>query len=573
MAGTSVQLTSLPALLKNPDPIVRCLPGFLFAVLLFVTQKRLDHWLVFPFFIFGALFVFFAALPLFGMTVSDAREAGWLISLSQSSGFSPPIRWIHFGGIHWGVVGLQAGAFLVLFIINAISLLLDASGIEMMTKKDIDLNQDLKKVGASNIGLGFLGATAGVHSLGNTAFAVNIAGIHRLSVFAYAGFCGLTLVLGPLAVAILPVPLLGGLLVFLGLGFLYDWVFSGLKRLPLLDYVLVLFILAAIALLGVLEGVGLGIILAVFLFAYNYSKVSIVKVALPGTLLDTYVDRLPDHQQILDRHGAEIQAYILQGFLFFGSTNHLLEETQKRVHAHELPRLRFLLLDFRLVDQIDVSIAQGFEKLFLLGEKHDFDIVLTDMSPAVQEMLEKLDLLNKPGPPSVHIFEEMSLGAAWCQDRLLEIHSAQPHPSISLSGLLSELLPDPVQRQKLQEFFFHREIKEDTELFQQGDSAESLYFLESGKIDIFLSTRDRSRRLRTLGPGGLVGEMALYNQADRSASAYAYAGSQVWELTQVQWNRLVNEHPEIAERFHIHIVRLLAERLERSNTRMIRALS
>ena len=573
MAGTSVTFTALPALLQDPTPLGRCLPGIIFAGLLFTTQKRWGHWLLFPCFIFGSLLLFFTTLPLFGMTIDAARESGWLISLSRNSGFWPPVGWLEFGGIHWGVVGLQLGAFLVLFVINAISLLLDASGIEMLTKQDIDLNSDLKQVGASNIALGFLGGTAGVHSLGNTAFTTNIAGVHRLSIFVYAGICALTLVFGPLAVTMLPVPLLGGLLVFLGLGFLYDWVIAGLKKLPLLDYVLVLFILAAIAILGVLEGVGLGIILAVFLFAYNYSKVSIVKVALPGDLLDTYVDRLSDHQKILDQYGAEIQAYILQGFLFFGSANRLLEEIQERLNAVDLPPVRFLLLDFRLVDQIDVSIAQGFEKLMLLGEKQSFDIILTDLPPAVKEMLENLGLFQQAGPPAIHVFDEISIGAAWCQDQLLELHQAPAHPSLALPELLKDVIPEPTQRLKLQEFFLHRKIETETELFKQGDPAESLFFLERGKIDVFLYSQGRSRRLRTLGPGGLVGEMALYSKGERSATARAHAGSEIWELTQDQWDHLASEHPEIAERFHVYVVQLLAERLKRSNTRMARALS
>ena len=55
------------------------------------------------------------------------------------------------------------------------------------------------------------------------------------------------LVFGTSLLAYFPKPLLGGLLFFLGLDFLYDWVVAGWKKLSRIDYAVVLLILAVIS--------------------------------------------------------------------------------------------------------------------------------------------------------------------------------------------------------------------------------------------------------------------------------------------------------------------------------------
>jgi SulP family sulfate permease len=59
--------------------------------------------------------------------------------------------------------------------------------------------------------------------------------------------------------AFFPRPVLGGLLLYLGLSLLAEWVWDGWKRLSRLDYGLVIGIIVIIALWGFLAGVGIGL--------------------------------------------------------------------------------------------------------------------------------------------------------------------------------------------------------------------------------------------------------------------------------------------------------------------------
>ena len=55
---------------------------------------------------------------------------------------------------------------------------------------------------------------------------------------------------GPAPLAYVPSSLIGGLLLFIGLSFLYEWLVEGLDNLPRSEYVVVLLITATVAFNG-----------------------------------------------------------------------------------------------------------------------------------------------------------------------------------------------------------------------------------------------------------------------------------------------------------------------------------
>jgi SulP family sulfate permease len=60
---------------------------------------------------------------------------------------------------------------------------------------------------------------------------------------AYIG----ALVVGPAPLAYVPSALIGGLLLFIGISFLYEWVVEGRARLPRSEYAVVLLIVVTVA--------------------------------------------------------------------------------------------------------------------------------------------------------------------------------------------------------------------------------------------------------------------------------------------------------------------------------------
>ena len=96
---------------------------------------------------------------------------------------------------------------------------------------------------------------------------------------------------GASVIELIPRMIVGGVLVFLGLAFLVEWVWDKRKVLPPLEYGVVLVILAAIIGKGFLPGVVIGLVLAVVLFAVNYGRIELVREVAFGQTYHSNVDR------------------------------------------------------------------------------------------------------------------------------------------------------------------------------------------------------------------------------------------------------------------------------------------
>lgn len=66
-----------------------------------------------------------------------------------------------------------------------------------------------------------------------------------------------------------------------------------------------------------------------------------------------------------------------------------------------------------------------------------------------------------------------------------------------------------------------RSVRAGQQIFAEGDVADCAYVVESGEIEIRTYGNGISKLVATLGPGDLLGEMAIADDAPRSASAYA----------------------------------------------------
>ena len=94
-------------------------------------------------------------------------------------------------------------------------------------------------------------------------------------------------------------------------------------------------------------------------------------------------------------------------------------------------------------------------------------------------------------------------------------------------------------------------------LFREGDSGDKMYVLLEGKMEILLD----DFVLETLGPGALIGEMALIDDSPRTASAVAKRACRLAEIDRRRFPFLVQQTPHFAT----HVMKTLANRLRHMN--------
>jgi SulP family sulfate permease len=315
--------------------------------------------------------------------------------------------------------------------------------------------------------------------------------------------------------------------------------------------------------LGFLPGMTVGIGAALVLFVINYSRISVVKYALSGVEHRSNVDRPIAHDRILQANGEQTHILKLQGFIFFGTAHNLLDQVRRRAMDVSRPRLRFVVLDFRRVTNLDSSALAAFVKMLRLAESEDFHLVFTQLPAAIQAALDQEGI---PRHPCVRVFPDLDRGVEMCEDAILFQEGAA---SSSRSALRDTLLPAWSDNGGAQSFLARLDMRDfgvGEYVIRQGDPAQELYFIESGQVSARLQLADgRELRLRTMGPGAVVGEMGLYLGRPRSASVVTDQPTRVYCLSLAALERMHREAPATAAAFHRLVATLLVERLAHAN--------
>jgi CRP/FNR family transcriptional regulator, cyclic AMP receptor protein len=94
-------------------------------------------------------------------------------------------------------------------------------------------------------------------------------------------------------------------------------------------------------------------------------------------------------------------------------------------------------------------------------------------------------------------------------------------------------------------------------LFREGDKGEKTYVVLEGELDVLLG----DFVLETVGPGALIGEMALIDDSPRTATAVAKTSCRLAEIDRRRFHFVVQQTPHFAT----HVMKTLADRLRRMN--------
>ena len=159
-----------------------------------------------------------------------------------------------------------------------IGTLLNASGLEMATGREIDSDRELRGVGIANLAAVPFGGMIGYNILSMTLFARALGLRGPVPGLAVAAVAVGALFFGAGLLSMLPIGIFVGVLTFLGFDLLDTWIRIERRRLPLRDYAIVLVILAVAATVGFLQALAVGLLAAVVLFVIAYSGVDVLRL-------------------------------------------------------------------------------------------------------------------------------------------------------------------------------------------------------------------------------------------------------------------------------------------------------
>lgn len=102
-------------------------------------------------------------------------------------------------------------------------------------------------------------------------------------------------------------------------------------------------------------------------------------------------------------------------------------------------------------------------------------------------------------------------------------------------------------------------------VFEINDKSDKVYFIRQGEIGISIGPDTRKREyVARLGPGDCFGEMGMFDDKPRSATAHVLQDGILLSLEKAKLRALLVGYPEVA----LAMLRTLSERLRDANLRL-----
>ncbi|ASC71589.1 sulfate permease [Halomicronema hongdechloris C2206] len=559
-ADFALSLDTLPQLL-TPAFLSHWGCALAFALGLMLLSWRYQHFLVMPAALLASIGVFYAALWVVQVSPTEARQAGWLLGPFPEGGLWHPLTLSSLSQVqwpavldHWGLVGSVA-------VVSLLSLMLSNSGIELVVGRDLDLDTELESVGMANLASGITTGMAGNQALPSTLLVYKINACNRLSGIVCAIVCFVVLQLGASFLAYFPKPVLGALLLYLGLSLLIQWIYRAWFKLSWRDYAIVIIMLVAINALGFLQGVVLGFVLAVILFMVDYSYLDVAKQVTSGATTFSNVRRSPRQRQWLQDRGEQIFILELRGYVFFGTANYVLDQVRQRLEAEDKPAPSWIVISFGQVDGLDASGVLSFMKILKIARQRQLTVVYTGLTPAVEGQLRQGEMAwwMKTAARSLPIWiggwSGVRTNCCWRPPSM--------NPPAPIETQLEELFLSRDRIPQFMAYLKHDPVDAGHVLFTQENS-DRLYFIESGQVSVLLELPDgHTRRLETHTQGHVLGEMRFYGKPPLSTAVVTDLPTSLYYLERSAFDAMQQEAPELAHAVQTYLARLLCDSLLR----------
>ncbi len=109
--------------------------------------------------------------------------------------------------------------------------------------------------------------------------------------------------------------------------------------------------------------------------------------------------------------------------------------------------------------------------------------------------------------------------------------------------------------------------------FKEGDQAECMYVIQSGRVLVVKAFDKKELKIRYLDPGDCFGEMALIDMLPRSASVKAVEVTRVLKITTTALEALYKHELEQFTLFQMNMSRELSRRLRIADKQILTVIS
>lgn len=116
---------------------------------------------------------------------------------------------------------------------------------------------------------------------------------------------------------------------------------------------------------------------------------------------------------------------------------------------------------------------------------------------------------------------------------------------------------------EVDQLLHERTYEKDEIIFEEGDAGHGIFIILSGKVRLKSSHKLLEAATFEFGPGELLGELTLFDQAPRAATAVAKERTLTVALFQSEFSSLLSRNKDIGVKVLFEISKVLSRRTRR----------
>ena len=546
ISGTPLTYAGFTAFFANPARPELAF-GVVITCVLFGLARRVPAAILIP------LVMVFAALAANLLLASGlcpeayCSRATWMFARIQDVQWLPP--WKMSGDLTaLADLAQNLPSMLVVCFVGLLTILISVASLELNFHREFDLNRVLK-VNAAAAGVSAaLGGFIPLVSIGRTLLNKQTGG-GALAATIAAAMCVAMLLGAGQALAYVPKAALGGLVLFLGVGMLKQWLWDQRRATRPIEFAQIALILVLVANYGFLVGFSAGLLISCIVFVVSYSRVPLAELATNLSLFASSVVRPESETQALRAHGAGTLLFRLGGYVFFGSASKIDAVFQALDDAVE-----GVVIDFSKVSGIDSSAVGVFQRILrrYRDKPTRFYLVYGSGNEASVRAIAGNGNLAR-----LNLFASLDQAVETAEDAIIAARAAAAATPLAF-------FESTADRAVFLGYCEMKHVRAGETLCTEGDRSAEIFFIENGSLEVVKSA-DRAIRLAKLHKGAMVGELAFYTGDVRTASIVAVNDSSVYVLHNSALARLRHENPDLAGRFDHMVIQKLSNALTRTN--------
>ncbi|MET1154746.1 SulP family inorganic anion transporter [Arthrobacter sp.] len=270
----------------------------------------------------------------------------------------------------WDTFGVIFPYALAMAFVGLLESLMTAKLVDDITDTRSSKTRESWGQGAANIITGFFGGMGGCAMIGQTMINVKASGSRtRISTFLAGVFLLILIVVLGDVVALIPMAALVAVMIFVSWAS-FDWHSikpSTLKMMPKSETaVMLVTVVATVATHNLAVGVGLGVLTAMVLFANRVSHVVTVE------------------RTVLALNGEETATYVVDGELFFASSNDLYTQFDYALDPHRV------VIDMHASHLWDATTVAALDAITEKYRQHGKDVQIVGLNSASVAMRERM---------------------------------------------------------------------------------------------------------------------------------------------------------------------------------------